>query len=69
MSSDTRSAKFWAKPAFSPIACSVRAAISSAFPTGAVMLLPLLDMTLNVYRGTHTFDGLGMTAYEPLGGI
>lgn len=37
--------------------------------TGAVMLLPLLDMALSVYKGTHTFDGLGMTAYEPLGGI
>lgn len=37
--------------------------------TGAVMLLPLLDMVLSVYRGTHTFTGLGMPAYQPLGGI
>lgn len=36
--------------------------------TGAAMLLPLLDMVLNVYRGTHTFTGLGIPAYTPLGG-
>lgn len=33
--------------------------------TGAVALLPLLDMALNVYHGTHTFDDLGMEAYTP----
>lgn len=33
--------------------------------TGAVSLLPLLDMALNVYHGTHTFDDLGMEAYTP----
>ena len=33
--------------------------------TGAVALLPLLDMALNVYHGTHTFDDLGMDAYTP----
>ena len=36
--------------------------------TGAVTLLPLLDMALRVYRGTHTFDDLGMEAYTPQGG-
>ena len=36
--------------------------------TGAVTLLPLLDMALRVYRGTHTFDDLGMKAYTPQGG-
>lgn len=30
---------------------------------GAVALFPLLDMTLRVYRGTHTFDALGIGAY------
>lgn len=33
--------------------------------TGAVALLPLLDMALRVYHGTHTFDDLGMDAYTP----
>ncbi len=36
--------------------------------TGAAMLLPLLDMVLNVCRGTHTFTDLGIPAYTPLGG-
>lgn len=36
--------------------------------TGAVTLFPLLDMALRVYRGTHTFDSLGMEAYTPQGG-
>lgn len=33
--------------------------------TGAVALLPLLDMALRVYHGPHTFDDLGMEAYTP----
>lgn len=33
--------------------------------TGAIALIPLLDMALSVYHGTHTFDDLGMAAYEP----
>ena len=33
--------------------------------TGAVSLLPLLDMALKVYHGPHTFDELGISAYEP----
>ena len=33
--------------------------------TGAVALLPLLDMALLVYHGPHTFDDLGMAAYTP----
>ena len=33
--------------------------------TGAVALLPLLDMALRVYHGPHTFDELGMDAYRP----
>ena len=33
--------------------------------TGAVALIPMLDMALKVYRGPHTFDDLGMEAYTP----
>lgn len=33
--------------------------------TGAVMLLPLLDMALRVYHGAHTFRALEMAAYTP----
>ncbi|MBQ8202457.1 MAG: nicotinate-nucleotide--dimethylbenzimidazole phosphoribosyltransferase [Clostridia bacterium] len=33
--------------------------------TGAVALIPLLDMALQVYHGPHTFDELGMAAYTP----
>ena len=33
--------------------------------TGAVSLIPLLDMALKVYHGPHTFDELGISAYEP----
>ena len=33
--------------------------------TGAVMLVPMLDMALRVYHGPHTFDDLGMEAYTP----
>lgn len=33
--------------------------------TGAVALIPMLDMALKVYHGPHTFDDLGMDAYTP----
>ena len=33
--------------------------------TGGVLLLPMLDMALQVYRSPHTFDALGMEAYTP----
>lgn len=36
--------------------------------TGAVALLPLLDMAYGVYSGVHTFEGLGMDAYKEKGG-
>ena len=35
--------------------------------TGAVMLIPLLDMALQVYKSPHTFAALEMDAYRPLG--
>jgi len=37
--------------------------------TGAVALLPLLDMAMKIYDGPHTFDDLGMAAYRPQGEI
>lgn len=33
--------------------------------SGAVALLPLLDMALSVYNSGHTFDVLGIDAYTP----
>lgn len=33
--------------------------------TGAVALIPLLDMALKVYHSAHTFDDLGMAPYVP----
>ena len=33
--------------------------------TGGILLLPMLDMALEVYRGPHTFEALGMEAYTP----
>lgn len=33
--------------------------------TGAVTLLPLLDMALAVYHGSSTFSDIGMDAYTP----
>lgn len=33
--------------------------------TGAIALLPLLDMALKVYNGSHTFQDLDMEAYRP----
>ena len=31
--------------------------------TGGVMLLPLLDMALKLYHGTHSFENIGIDAY------
>ena len=36
--------------------------------TGGILLLPLLDMALQVYHGPHTFNKLGIEAYTPQGG-
>ena len=33
--------------------------------TGGILLLPMLDMALRVYNGSHTFRSLGMEAYTP----
>ena len=45
---------------FSPI---LHADMALGEGAGAVALFPLLDMALCVYRGTHTFDALGIGAY------
>lgn len=34
--------------------------------TGAVALMPLLDMALEVYRHMPDFDGIQIEAYQPL---
>ncbi len=36
--------------------------------TGGILLLPMLDMALRVYHGSHTFEALGMEAYVPQSG-
>lgn len=36
--------------------------------TGAVALLPLLDLALAVYHGSSAFADIGVDAYQPLGG-
>ncbi|MBE5787716.1 MAG: nicotinate-nucleotide--dimethylbenzimidazole phosphoribosyltransferase [Clostridiales bacterium] len=43
----------------------IRADLALGEGTGAVALLPLLDMALRVYHGPHTFRDLGMAAYTP----
>ena len=48
-----------------PIIC---AELALGEGTGAVAVLPLLDMAQKVYAGVHTFDGLGMAAYKEKGG-
>lgn len=35
--------------------------------TGAVAVMPLLDMALSVYRDSYTFAECGIEAYQPLG--
>lgn len=36
--------------------------------TGAVCMMPLLDLALAVYRGASAFDDIGIEQYEKLGG-
>lgn len=44
---------------------AIRAQTALGEGTGGILLLPMLDMALRVYRGSHTFDALGMDAYVP----
>jgi nicotinate-nucleotide--dimethylbenzimidazole phosphoribosyltransferase len=34
--------------------------------SGALMLMPLLEIANEVYRSGQNFDGLGIEAYQPL---
>lgn len=65
MSRESAAARIMEELSLQPI---VQADMALGEGTGAVTLLPLLDMALRVYRGTHTFDDLGMEAYTPQGG-
>ena len=65
MSREKAAARIMEELSLRPI---VQADMALGEGTGAVTLLPLLDMALRVYRGTHTFDDLGMEAYTPQGG-
>ena len=44
----------------------LRAGLRLGEGTGAVALMPLLDMALAVYRSAGTFDDIGMEAYQKL---
>ena len=35
--------------------------------TGAVALMPLLDMAMDVYRGMDTFEQIEIEPYQPFG--
>lgn len=48
---------------FKPV---IHADISLGEGTGAVMLFPLLDQTLAVYNGAHSFDGMELEPYKQL---
>ena len=45
----------------------IHAELSLGEGTGAVMMFPLLDMALQVYRGNTTFDDIQIAAYEDYG--
>ena len=44
---------------------AIRAQTALGEGTGGILLLPMLDMALRVYRGSHTFEALGKDAYMP----
>lgn len=44
----------------------IRARMCLGEGTGALMLFPILDMALAVYRDMLSFDGMGIEAYKPL---
>ena len=65
MSREQTAARIMAALGLEPV---IRADMALGEGTGAVALLPLLDMALRVYAGPHTFSSLGMAAYVPQGG-
>lgn len=62
MSREPAMARVMDELALSPI---VHGDLALGEGTGAVTLLPLLDMARQVYAGVHTFERLGMEAYTP----
>ena len=62
MSREPAMARIMAQLGMQPI---LHADLALGEGTGAVALIPLLDMALQVYHGPHTFDDLGMAAYTP----
>lgn len=62
MSREPAMARVMEELALSPI---IQGDLALGEGTGAVALLPLLDMAQRVYAGVHTFERLGMAAYTP----
>lgn len=62
MSHESAMVRIMSELGMSPI---IHADMALGEGTGAVSLIPLLDMALKVYHGPHTFDKLGISAYEP----
>lgn len=46
----------------------IHAGLALGEGTGAVSVLPLIDLALAVYHQNSTYEQLGMDAYQPLGG-
>ena len=65
MSREETAARVMSELELTPV---IRADMALGEGTGAVALMPLLDMALRVYAGPHTFSSLGMAAYVPQGG-
>ena len=49
-----------------PLSPAIRAGLHLGEGTGALMLLPMLDMALEVYRRRVSFDEMEVEAYQPL---
>ena len=62
MSRESAARRIMDELGLSPI---IHAGMALGEGTGAIALLPILDMALRVYHGPHTFDDLGMDAYTP----
>ena len=65
MSREPAAERIMAELGFEPV---IRADMALGEGTGAAALIPLIDMAVSVYGGSHTFTSLGMAAYTPQGG-
>lgn len=65
MSREPAALRIMEELALSPV---IHADMALGEGTGAVALMPLLDMAHRVYAGTHTFEELGMEPYQAQGG-